>query len=160
MQHPSTTHSHAHHQLHQVYHPWCLCSWQLVPTLLMVSHRQHCMVVLCWLLISMETVHLPIYLQWLKMGVCVLYINKILLFILNLNKVWPKLIAFSIECGNFVFELALFNVVFFWAANSVLHNTCLWIVCCYFTAPCIKVFQLLLGEVNECADWRVSNTLQ
>ena len=25
------------------------------------------------------------------------------------------------------------------------------------TAPCIKTFQLLLGEVNDCTDWRVSN---
>ena len=29
----------------------------------------------------------------------------------------------------------------------------------YSTAACIKIFQLLLGEVNDCTDWRVSNTL-
>ena len=27
----------------------------------------------------------------------------------------------------------------------------------YFIASCIKRFQLLLGEVNDCADWRVSD---
>ena len=27
----------------------------------------------------------------------------------------------------------------------------------YSTAACVKIFQLLLGEVNECNDWRVSN---
>ena len=27
----------------------------------------------------------------------------------------------------------------------------------YSAAACVKIFQLLLGEVNECNDWRVSN---
>ena len=28
----------------------------------------------------------------------------------------------------------------------------------YSTAACVKIFQLLLGEVNDCTGWRVSNT--
>jgi len=29
----------------------------------------------------------------------------------------------------------------------------------YFTAACVKIFQLLLGEVNDCTNWRVSKSL-
>ena len=35
---------------------------------------------------------------------------------------------------------------------------CFCIASCYSTAPCIKIFQLLLGEVNDCTNWRVSDT--
>ena len=35
---------------------------------------------------------------------------------------------------------------------------CILVLVNYFcsVAPCVKVFQLLLGEVNDCTDWRVS----
>ena len=36
------------------------------------------------------------------------------------------------------------------------NNNC--IASYYSTAPCIKIFQLLLGEVNDCANWKVSDT--
>ena len=29
----------------------------------------------------------------------------------------------------------------------------------YFVGTCIKIVQLLLGEVNNCTEWRVSNTV-
>jgi len=29
----------------------------------------------------------------------------------------------------------------------------------YFTAPCVRIFQVLLGEVNDCTEWRVSTKL-
>ena len=35
---------------------------------------------------------------------------------------------------------------------------CFCIASCYSTAPCIKIFQLLLGEVNDCTNWTVSDT--
>lgn len=36
-------------------------------------------------------------------------------------------------------------------------NTIMVIITLYFTAHCTKFFQLLLGEVNDCTEWRVSN---
>ena len=32
-----------------------------------------------------------------------------------------------------------------------------YLSCRCFTAPCTKFFQLLLGEVNDCTNWRVSS---
>ena len=39
-----------------------------------------------------------------------------------------------------------------------LDHTLAYKVNYYFSAaPCVKIFQLLLGEVNDCTDWRVSS---
>ena len=49
--------------------------------------------------------------------------------------------------------------VIYLARNTIPNNDFSCTVSCYFTAPCTKVFQLLLGEVNDCNDWRVRDTV-
>ena len=123
----------------------------------MVSHQPPCMVALCWLLITLEAVPLPIYLQWLKMGVCV--------FVVKTVWFWVQCMATVplIDCIlHWMWHTLCLNwpcspSCFFFGSKYCLLNICLCIVCCYFTALCIKS---LLGEVNDCTNWKVSNTLQ
>ena len=125
---PSTIRSYAHHQLNQVYHQWFLCSWQLVPTLLMVSHLPPCMVVLCSLLITLEEVHLLIYLQSLMMGVCVFVIKNNMILGSMYGYCTFSWLRFTLNVTYFVFELAMFTIMFFLGVNTVLHNAFLYVV--------------------------------